>query len=163
MDKNVRWPLPFLLMVLLSLLPMSPTLSVVPYHHFLSMWLLAHSYVWHIFSLLLASLSPLLAHFFWKCNYSVSEMLVLVKQPRTQVLPSLTPCTSLFMTHQDLPGSPEVTGTFTHSYLPLRAWNPRVKGLRRERGKVFICLLACLILFWMPVAFPVLCPVLAHA
>lgn len=59
--------------------------------------------------------------FFKKCNLSVSEMPVLVKPPRTRALPSLTPRTSLFMTHQDLPGSPQATGTFTHSYQPPRA------------------------------------------
>lgn len=89
-------------------------------------------------------------------------MLAPVKPPRTQALPSLTSHTSLVMTHQDPPGSPQVIGTFTHSYQPLRAWHFRAKGLKRGRGKVFLCPLACLILFWMPVAFPVLCPLLAH-
>lgn len=56
--------------------------------------------------------------FFKKCNLSVSEMPVLVKPPRTQALPSLTTHTSLFMTVQDLPGSPQVAGTFTYSYQP---------------------------------------------
>lgn len=113
-----------LLMSLLSLLPAPPALSSVPYHRLSSTGLLAHSYVWQFCffpSLLLASLSALLAHFFKKCNLSVSEMPVLVKPPRTRALPSLTPRTSLFMTHQDLPGSPQATGTFTHSYQPPRA------------------------------------------
>lgn len=166
----VQWPLPFLLMFPLSLLPMSLTLSpTVPYRHFLSITFdtficLASQHPHPPPPLpLLASFSPVLAHFFKKCNLSVSEMPVLLKPPRTQSLPSLTTHTSLFMTLQDLPGSPQVTGTFTYSYQPLRAWNFRVKDLKRERGKVFLSLLACLILFWMPVALPVLCPLLAHA
>lgn len=116
----VRWPLPFLL---LSLLPVSLTLSLVPYRHLSSTGLFAHSCVWHFFFLFPASCLPLsfTGSFLKKCNLCVSEMPVLVKPRRTQALPSLTPRTSLFMTHQDLPGSPQVTGTFTHSYQPLRA------------------------------------------
>lgn len=86
----------FLLTFLLSLLPVSPAPSLVLYHCLLSTGILAHSYVWHFFSLLPASVSPILAHLkktttTKKCNLSVSEMPVLVKPPRTEALPPIPP------------------------------------------------------------------------
>ena len=97
----------------------------------LCLWcLITTSYQWdfwhiHMFGIFFfpASCLPLsfTGSFLKKCNLSVSEMPVLVKPPRSQALLSITPCTLLFMTHQNLPGSPQVTGTFTHSYQPLRA------------------------------------------
>lgn len=53
---------PLLLTFLLSLLPMSPAPSLGLNHHLLTTGILAHSCVWQFFSLLPASVFPLLAH-----------------------------------------------------------------------------------------------------
>lgn len=81
---------PFVLTFLQSLLPASPTPSLVLYHPLLSTGILAHPYVWRFFfPCFLSLLYWLIFFFFKKCNLSFSEMPVLVKPLRTEALPPL--------------------------------------------------------------------------